>query len=472
VRLVEPPSPARISSGKTSKKPDGAQHDKDFWPIWAPLRAGLRKDQISRPSPHPHHGRRTHDHEATMTPRPEQIRGPFPNRPLRIVLALTGAAALLATGLLLGRARAQTPTRPSLTFAGTLTQNGSGAGPTTLTFTFRRSGASLCQPQVGVTPDADGAFTAEIPISGCPQDLFDGRDVTVDVTAGSVLVASNQPISPVPYAKYADRAGMVDTLADPDCPRGYVKQAQLPNPNNPMSVLCKNGVDEVVKVGTGQAAFWIDRYEATVNTLFDGTGVKNAVSVIPQNGQWALTGAGKPPGYALSVASELPATNITWFQAQAFCAFSGKRLPNGDEWLRTAVGTPDPTTPNSINGSCFTGGNSARRTGLGTICSSQWGAQDMIGNLWEWTTDWVTSIATTGPELAGAWPIGYGSDYSYWINSQAFLSPARNTAILPGAVLRGGAWYNGTNAGVFAYNPAPGPVLQDPAVGFRCVIPR
>lgn len=392
---------------------------------------------------------------------------------------VAAAAAVLGLGGLY-LAHAQTQTRPSLTFAGTLTQNGGGVGQTTLTFTFRRAGAALCSPQVAVTTDGAGAFTAEIPIGGCPGDLFDGRDVTVDVAAGGVVVASGQAVSPVPYAKYADRAGTVDSLtaADPDCPAGYVRQAELPNPSNPMSVLCKNGVDEVVKVGRGPAAFWVDRYEATVNTKFDGSGLKGNGAVIPQNGQWVLTQAGEPPGYALSVPGENPVVNITWFQASAFCNFSGKRLPNGDEWLRAAVGTADPSAPNSADGPCLTSGTSPRKTGLGTVCRSQWGAQDMIGNAWEWTADWLGTIATSGTVTSGLWPSGYGGDISYWIGSMPYINSTTPAGgYIPGgpgpaAVSRGGSVNDGIVAGVFSYHIGGSPAATSPVTGFRCVIPR
>src|SRR5262249_16884910 len=45
----------------------------------------------------------------------------------------------------------------------------------------------------------------------------------------------------------------------PDCPIGYIRDLSVPN-----IVLCKQGVDEVVKVGRKGSAFWIDRYEASV----------------------------------------------------------------------------------------------------------------------------------------------------------------------------------------------------------------
>src|SRR4030095_9532936 len=36
--------------------------------------------------------------------------------------------------------------------------------------------------------------------------------------------------------------------------------------------------------------------------------------------------------YAVSLPSEIPSGNITWFQAQEACANAGKRLPTSAEW--------------------------------------------------------------------------------------------------------------------------------------------
>jgi hypothetical protein len=65
-------------------------------------------------------------------------------------------------------------------------------------------------------------------------------------------------VSPVPYAKYAD------TVGERDCPNGYAVE----------SGVCKRGGDEMVKVGRGMSAFWIDRYEMSVWSNAEGTGTQ------------------------------------------------------------------------------------------------------------------------------------------------------------------------------------------------------
>ena len=360
--------------------------------------------------------------------------------------------SLLGGGIYLARAAAGGPTRAALSFAGTLRVGSGVPGETTLTFDFKKNGSRLCSPAISVTPDSSGAFQAEIPITSCPSNLFDGSDVVVDVVAGETVIVANQPINPVPYAKYADQAAQ---MGDPDCPLGWTKDSRPPNPMNPLSVLCRRGPEEIVKVGTGPSAFWIDRYEATFNTQLDNGGGKSIPTSLPANGQWAPNAQGTLPGYALSVVGETPLFNVTWFQASALCAFSGKRLPMGDEWLRAAVGTPDPQQANAGAGPCFTSGTGARLTGMGVICSSNWGAQDMIGNVWEWTNEWFFDIGGSNT----LWPDGYNMDFSY-------------ASGLTVATLRGGSFLNNTGAGIFSSFTGGIPPAAYYNTGFRCVIPR
>ncbi len=365
-------------------------------------------------------------------------------------------------------------TRAALTFAGTL----SGVtGAQTLTFTFRKGSAEVCAPTAMVTPDAEGRFTAEIPIDGCPSTLFDGSDVTFDVRVGTTAVASGQRVNPVPYARYADQVGT------PDCPVGYERRTDAATPTGRW--ICRRGADEVVRVGDGPSAFWIDRYEATIWTGRDGSGTNYNSDTevdlgpigLPRNGQ---TTRDVPAMFAASVAGRLPARWVTWFQASELCRASGKRLPGGNEWLSAARSTADPDpSSNGSGGICVTGQGAPgpRATGLGINCVSRWGAQDMIGNVTEWTDEWFAGAGSTSGsatrvnESIQAWPNEYATDATWNVNGA--VDRGDTTVVgLPAAALRGGDWSAGRSSGVFALALYRAPSGRSDGSGFRCVIPR
>lgn len=356
-------------------------------------------------------------------------------------------------------------TRPSLSFAGTLTGT---TGGQMLTFAFKRGTMTVCSPRVNVTPGPTGAFNVEVPLMGCPTGLFDGGDVTFDVTVGSTVLARDQAVNPVPYARYADRVGT------PDCPTGYDRDSSATG-----IILCRRGQDEVVRVGTGASAFWIDRYEASVWQNPDGTGTQygaggdNYPSTFPDNGQ------ARPSNFvfAVSKAGVTPSGNLTWFQSGVACRASGKRLMTRDEWFIAASGTEDPGASTGAGGACVTSGGSTRETGRGVGCASIWGAQDMIGNVFEYTDEWYAGLNSTTSEPFNPWPsVGsalYGADLTWNVDSRAYpggglpYSPG-----LPAAALRGGDANNGNGSGIFALYLSGAPSAFDSTRGFRCVIPR
>ena len=384
------------------------------------------------------------------------------------------AALALSPGVRDGRART------ALSVAGTI-NGGAITGSTVMVdYVFVKSGTVACRvPTMLNRNAANGHFTGEVDIERCPANLFDGSDVTTRVEVGGVSIAAGA-VNPVPYAQYAERVGV------PDCPNGYERDATATG-----IVLCRRGIaggsfDEVVRVGTGASAFWVDRYEASVWSNADGGGtqlLRDSGDTVPgfsNNGQRV---AGPAPVYAISRAGVRPSGYPSWFQALEACAATGKRLLDREEWFRAANGTPDPTTPNdglaAGNTGCNTQSAGQRFTGLGAGCVSIWGAQDMIGNVSEWTDEWHASPdnrlgATTdpAPTLVAA---TFGSDSIVGVTSSAFDGDAlpNVSRLRPAAMLRGGHWRSGTDAGVFALNLAFAPGAGgSPTMGFRCMIPR
>ncbi|MFO0649954.1 MAG: hypothetical protein U0326_27285 [Polyangiales bacterium] len=350
-----------------------------------------------------------------------------------------------------------------------------------------------------------GSFSSEIPIDACPGSMFDGANVWVttvvrdgSMTGAELLRTERRPLNPVPYARYADQYGT------PDCPVGYDLDPTSPGGRKYCRKPLAGGLyDEVVRVGSGATAFWIDRYETSVNYAPDASGswlftADADLTYFPRNGQWGRAVAGHAP-YALSVVrtpGTPPARWITWFQALEVCANSGKELPTGVQWLRAASGTTDDASLCNIS---TTG---PRNPGAGGGCGSSWGAQDMVGNLNEWTAEWfagagaITSPTLTLPDggvvlappssgtsLGGTrvnervdqWPTGYNNDGTWNITSVVDRGDGTGEGAimgLPAAAYRGGYWTGGPRAGVFSLGLSAAPSYSASSLGFRCVIPR
>jgi sulfatase modifying factor 1 len=90
----------------------------------------------------------------------------------------------------------------------------------------------------------------------------------------------------------------------------------------------------------------------------------------------------------------LPAENVTWDDADAYCKWAGKRLPGEAEWEKACAGPSgrEFAWGNGWNGSVCTNrtnsGDHATAVGSRPGCISPYGAMDMSGNVWEWTADW------------------------------------------------------------------------------------
>ena len=170
-----------------------------------------------------------------------------------------------------------------------------------------------------------------------------------------------------------------------------------------------------------------------------------------------VTGNWTTPLYAVSVAGVTPTACISWFQAEQACALSDKRLVTNQEWQRAAAGTPDPGTDNGST-DCNIGGAGPVNAGSRTACVSNWGAFDMVGNVYEWVGEWGDLGQSPG---CSNWGGSFGSDL-------ACVGGDGSSGFFPGAFIRGGFWGGGMNAGVFAVDLNNVPLNIGGGVGFRC----
>lgn len=214
--------------------------------------------------------------------------------------------------------------------------------------------------------------------------------------------------------------------------------------------------DVMVKVGP----LCVDKYEASVWSGADGSGTAYGVFAgqtaypgsFPANGNWTA------PLYAVSKAGVLPSTSLTWFQAQQACALSGKRLLTNAEWQMAAAGTPDNTNCNVDTGA-------VANTGANVSCVSNYQVNDMVGNVREWVGDWMQGDTNPWAPSTGTTNAAYGSDGMNGTNTATWQGGGQN---FPAAIFRGGRYYSGAGAGVFALDVsrAPSDLLID--LGFRC----
>ncbi|MBI3610177.1 MAG: SUMF1/EgtB/PvdO family nonheme iron enzyme [Nitrospirae bacterium] len=221
--------------------------------------------------------------------------------------------------------------------------------------------------------------------------------------------------------------------------------------------------DVMVKVGP----LCVDKYEASVWSVFDGTGTAYGVftgqtaypGTFPANGNWTTA------VYAVSEPGVLPSTSVTWFQAQQACALSGKRLLTNAEWQMAAAGTPDPGTDNGTT-DCVVSSAGPANTGARSSCVSNWGVNDMVGNVWEWVADWMQGNTNPWAPSTGTAGASYGADWMYCTNPAT--AQGAGSTNFPTALIRGGYWGNDSDAGVFALIADNGPSHSSFNIGFRC----
>jgi formylglycine-generating enzyme required for sulfatase activity len=182
--------------------------------------------------------------------------------------------------------------------------------------------------------------------------------------------------------------------------------------------------------------YWIDRTEVTVA----------AYRACVQTGNCA------PPARASAACTydaddpDLPISCVHWADAEGYCHFVGKRLPNEREWEFAARGSFAVPFPWGVGANCsdavtLINEQSARscarrpaRVGSHPGGASIFGVQDLSGNVEEWTADWYVELLGPGPAArAGAAHVLRGGG---WLSTP---SQSRTTSRNWGSALEAGA---------------------------------
>jgi formylglycine-generating enzyme required for sulfatase activity len=110
----------------------------------------------------------------------------------------------------------------------------------------------------------------------------------------------------------------------------------------------------------------------------------------------------------------LPVETISWDQARAYCAAAGMRLPTEAEWEYAARGGSPSARYGPLDDVAWYGGNSGLKTHeVAQKRPNAYGMYDMLGNVWEWTSDWYNaSYYGSNPSRDPQGPSGGAASYA------------------------------------------------------------
>lgn len=210
-------------------------------------------------------------------------------------------------------------------------------------------------------------------------------------------------------------------------------------------------------------SYWIDRYPVTCGQyrlFMEAGGYQQACWWSAAGWEWLQSAQVSQPLYWKGDPEwdDHPVCGVSWYEADAYARFAGKRLPTELEWEKAARWHPEPTPAEpALRGEVGSGSercNHGHQIGQTTPVThypagkSPAGCYDMLGNVWEWTSSWFAGYEGFEP-------------YPYRGYSQVYFDHQHR-------VLRGGSWATRPWALRASFRNWYHPQVRQVLAGFRC----